>query len=126
LHGDEETVGGYQGIEGEEVEGWGTVEDDEGIVGADGRDGFAELVLAAVDGDELDGGADEVFAAGDELESGDFGGKEGFGDSGVAEEDVIDAETGFVAGETEASGGVGLGIAVDEEGLEAFEGECSG
>ena len=94
LHGNEEAVGGYEGVEGEEIEGRGAVEDDEGVVGADGRDGVAELVLAAVEGDELDGGADEVFAAGDELEGVDFGGEEGFGDGGVAEEDVVDAEAG--------------------------------
>ncbi len=48
-----------------------------------------------VEGDEFDGGADEVFAAGDELEGVDFGGEEGLGDGGLAQEDVIDAEAGL-------------------------------
>src|SRR5216683_3171902 len=70
LHGDEEAVGGDEGVEGEEVEGWGAVEEDEGVVGADGGEGVAEAILAAVLGDELDVGADEVFAAGVEAASG--------------------------------------------------------
>ncbi len=80
LHGDEEAVGGDEGVEGEEIEGRGAVEEDEGVVGADGSEGLAELEFAAFEGDELDGGADEVFAAGDELEVVDFGGEEGFGE----------------------------------------------
>lgn len=126
LHGDEEAVGGDEGVEGKEVEGGRAVENDEGVVGADGFDGFAELVFAAVEGDELDGRADEVFAAGDELEGVDFGGKKGFGDGVVAEEEVIDAGSGLVAREAEAAGGVGLGVAVDKEGFEAFKGEGGG
>jgi len=130
LHGDEEAVGGDESIESEEVEGWGAVEEDEGIVAADGSKGFAELEFAAFEGDEFDGGANEVFAAGDELKVGDFGGEQGFGEGGMAEEDVVGAEAcvfSFAgAGEAEASGGVGLGVAVDEEGGKAFEGEGGG
>jgi len=44
----------------------------------------------------------------------------------VAEEDIVDAEAGFVPREAEAPGGVGLGVAVDEEGLEAFQGDGGG
>ena len=42
LHGDEEAVGGDEGVEGEEIERRGAIEDDEGVVGADGLDGVAE------------------------------------------------------------------------------------
>ncbi len=47
LHGDEEAVGGYERVKGEEVEGRGAVEDDEGVVGADWLESIAELVLTA-------------------------------------------------------------------------------
>ena len=50
LHGDEEAVGGDEGVEGEEVERGRAVEQDEGVLGADGLEGFAEAVLAAVPG----------------------------------------------------------------------------
>jgi hypothetical protein len=126
LHGDEETVGGDEGVEGEEVEGGGAVEEDEGVVVADGGEGVAEAILAAVLADELDVGADEVFAARDEGEIGDFGGNDDVVGGGVAHEEVVDAEAGFVAGEAEASGGVGLGVAVYKEGRETFEGEGGG
>ena len=54
LHGDEEAVGGGEGVEGEEVEGGGAIEEDEGEAMADGGEGFAEAELAAGLGDELD------------------------------------------------------------------------
>ncbi len=68
LHGDQEAVGGDERVQGEEIERGGAVEEDEGVVGADGLDGVAELEFAAVEGDELYGGSDEVFAAGNELQ----------------------------------------------------------
>jgi hypothetical protein len=44
----------------------------------------------------------------------------------LADEDVIDGTPGVVALETETGGGVGLGIAIDQENLQALEGEaCS-
>ena len=114
----------------EEIQGWRAVEEDERVVGADGGEGFAELEFTAFEPNELDCGADEVFAAGNELEIVDFGGKKGFGEGGMAEEDVVNVETGLFsiagAGETEASGGVGLGVAVDEQGREALEGDGGG
>jgi hypothetical protein len=125
LHRDEEAVGGYEGVEGEEIESGRAIEEDEGVIRPDWGEGLAELVLASFEGDELDGGADEVFAAGNELEGVNLGREEGFGDGGVAEKDVVDAEAGFFAiscpGKAEAAGGVGLGVAVDEEGWEALE-----
>ena len=51
---------------------------------------------------------------------------------GVPHEEVVDVEAGIGwvlgagRGESEATGGIGLGIAVDEEGWEAFEGEGGG
>ena len=127
LHGDEEAVGSDQGVEGEEIESRRAVEQDEWVVGADRGEGFAELEFAIFERDELNRGADEVFAARNELEGIDFGREKGFGDGGVAEEDVVDAEAGvfavFCASEAETSGGVGLGVAVNEQGGEAFEGD---
>ncbi len=95
-----------------------------------GAEGVAEAVLAAVLGDELDVGADEVLAAGDEREVGDVGGEDDLVDGVMAHEEVVDVEAGLaiiiLTGEAEATGGVGLGVAVDEEGGEAFEGEGCG
>ena len=38
----------------------------------------------------------------------------------LADEDVVDGEAVIVAAEAQAAGGVGLGVAVDEEGWDAF------
>jgi hypothetical protein len=113
LHGDKESVGGYEGVEGEEVEGRGAVEEDEGVIGADRFESVAEAVFAPVLGYELEVGSDEIFAARDEGEVIDFGGDDDLVDGGVAHEEVVDALAGVVAGEAEASGGIGLGVAVN-------------
>src|SRR5205807_5170960 len=88
---------GDQRVEGQEIECRGAIKEDERVISADWGEGFAELELSAFERDEFDSGADEVFAAGDELEVVDFGGEERFGDGCVAEKDVVDAETGFFA-----------------------------
>ncbi len=82
LHGDEEGVGCDEGVEGEEIEcGW-AVEEDEGVLVADGGEGVAEAGFAGVGGDELEVGADHVAGAGDEGEGVDFGGEGGLGCGG--------------------------------------------
>ncbi len=56
----------------------------------------------------------------------DVGEEESFGDGGLADQNVVDAEAGVFAvlcpREAEATGGVGLGVAVDEKRIQAFEG----
>ena len=126
LHGDEEGVGGYEGVEGEEVEGGGAIEEDEGIFGANWLECFAEAGFAAFDGDELEVRPDHVAGSGDEGEVCDFRGEDDLAGGGVAEEEVVDGEAGFVAGKAEASGGVGLGIDVEEEYGNAFKGDGGG
>jgi hypothetical protein len=44
----------------------------------------------------------------------------------VAQEEIVGAVASFVTGEAEASGGVGLGVAVDEKGWDAFQGQRGG
>ena len=111
-HGDEEAVGGDEGVEGEEVECRGAVEEDEGIVGANGGEGVAETIFAAILSDELDVGPDEVLGAGDEGEVGDVGGDDDLVGGCVVHEEVVDAEAGLFpvcwAAEAAPSGGVGL------------------
>ncbi len=54
LHGDEDGVGGDQGVEGEQVEGGRTVEDDDVKLVANGLQGVAEAVFAEFGVDQLD------------------------------------------------------------------------
>ena len=126
LEGYEQSVGGDEGVEGEEVEGRGAVKQEEGIGGADGREGIAQAVFAPVLTDELEVSADEIFAAWNEREVFDGGGADGGLDGGGAGEEVVDAGAGFIACEAEAGGGVGLGIAIDEQGGDTVQSECGG
>ena len=68
LHGDEDGVGGDQGVEGEQVERGRTVEDDDLELVANGLQGVAEAVLAEFGVDQLDVGSDEVLGGGDDFE----------------------------------------------------------
>ncbi len=126
LHGDEEAVGGDQRVEGEEVEGRRAVEEDEGVVGADGLEGVAEAEFAAFGVTSSMLAPMRFLLPGMSLRVAISVARSASAAVVCAEEEVVDAETGFVAGEAEASGGVGLGVAVDEEGGKAFEGEGGG
>ena len=117
LHGDEEAVGGDEGVEGEEIERRRAVEQDEGVVGADGLEGLAEAELAALPGLTssmlapmrflLPGTRERLAISVGWMTSA----------AGVAaDEEVVDRGAVLVAAEAEAAGGVGLGVAVDEEG----------
>jgi hypothetical protein len=121
LHGDEEGVGGDEGVEGEEIEGGRTVEEDEGVGGADGLECLAEAGLAALGGDELDVGADHVFCAGNEEKVGNLRGEDDFAGGGVTEEKVVHGGSGFIARKAETASGVCLGIDIEEKDWNALE-----
>jgi len=72
-------------------------------------------------GDQLDIGTDHVAGSGNQGKVSYLGLEDGIRGKGVAEHEVVDGGTVFVAPEAEASGGVCLGIDVDEQGWDAFE-----
>lgn len=127
LQRDQQAVGGDQGIERQQVQGGGAIEQDEVVACTDGLDGVAQPELAAFGVDELQRGADEVFASRDERECRNFGWEGGFADRGGPEQDVVDGESlGFfrlLASEAEAASGVRLGVAVNEQDFAAHDGE---
>ncbi len=126
LHRDENGVGRDQGVEGEEVERRGAVEDDELEAVADGLEGATEAILPGVEGDELDVGAEEIFVGRDDGEEVELGGLESVGSSEVAHQDLVGVGTVRVAEEAEAAGSVGLWVAVDQEGWGLVRGERGG
>ncbi len=71
-------------------------------------------------------GSNEVLGGGDDFELLDFGGLEKLGGIGVAHEEVVGSGALGVFVESEAGGGVGLRIAIDEEGWDAAGGEAGG
>ena len=126
LDGDEDGIGGDQGVEGQEVEGGRAVDDDEAVIVADFGDAFAEAEFAVGHVDEFEVGADEVFVGGDEGEAFEFGGDDGVGRRGVAQEDVVDAGPLAVFGDAEAGGGIALGVGIDDEDTEVIGGQGGG
>ena len=126
LHGDEEAIGGDEGIEGEQIEGGRAVEQDERVVGADGREGVAQAELSAILADKLEVGADQIFASGDERQVLEGSRNEGIGESGLAKKHVVDVLAISGAFEAEAAGGVGLWVYIDEEGGQTVKGKGGG
>ena len=126
MHRDEDGVGRDQGVEGEKVEGRGTVEDDELEAVANGLERLAEAILASVEGDELDVGAEEIFVRRDDGEEVEGGRVKSVGGGELAHEDLVGAGAVGIAEEAEAAGGVGLGVAVDQQSWGAMRGERGG
>ena len=58
LNGDDDGIGGEEGVEGEEVECGGAIDEDELVIVAEFGDAVAEAVFAAFDIDEFEVGAD--------------------------------------------------------------------
>ena len=73
LHGDQQAIGGDQGVQGEEIECGRAIEDDEVVLAADRLQGIAQTIFAAFGLDQLHGGADQVVAAGNDLKAVDLG-----------------------------------------------------
>src|ERR1035438_6215553 len=94
LDGDQYGIGGDEGIEGEQVEGRGTIDQDEVVGVADPAQALAGAGPAIPNVDELQVGADQVFVGGDDVQAFESGGSYGVPGMGVAEEDVVEA--GFV------------------------------
>lgn len=65
LDGDDDGVGGDQGVDGEEIEGWGAIEDDEVVLGLQGVQCVPEFEFAFREVDEVDVDRDEVFIGGE-------------------------------------------------------------
>src|ERR1017187_5267281 len=89
LDGDQYGIGGDEGIEGEQVEGRGTIDQDEVVGVADPGQALAEAVLAMRNVDELQVGADQVFVGGDDVQAFESGGSYGVPGVGIAEQDVV-------------------------------------
>jgi hypothetical protein len=126
LHGDEYGIGGDEGVQREEVECRRTVEDDDFKLLTNLLEGVAEAVFAIFGVDQLDIGSDEVLGRGNHLELLDGGGLKELRGFEVSHEKGVGALAIGILLEAEAGGGVGLGVAIDEEGVDAAGGEAGG
>jgi len=126
LHGDEDGIGGDEGVEGQEVEGGRAIENDDLEPVADRLEGVAEAVFAIFGVDELDVGSDEVLGGGNHFEELDLGRLEEVGGLGIAHEEIVGSGAVGVFLEAKAGGGIGLRVAIDEEGWGSAGGEAGG
>ncbi len=126
LDWDEDGVGGEQGIEGEKVEGWGTVDQDEVIVVADFCNAFPEAEFPVVGSDQFQVGADQVLVGGNEMEAVEVSVDDGIADGCIAEDDVVEAGAFRILGDAQAGSGIALGVRVDDEDLKVIGGKGGG
>ena len=126
LDGDEDGIGGDQGVEGEEVEGRGAIDQDEVVVVADFGEAFAEAELAVGEVDQFEVGADQVLVGGDDVETFEIGGADGVLEVGVAQKDVVEAGFVGIFGDAEAAGGVALGVGIDDQDPDVIGGQGGG
>jgi hypothetical protein len=125
LDGNEDGIGGDECVEGEKVEGRRAVYEDEPVLLADRGDALAEAELALRDIDEFEVGSDEVLVGTEEGQAVEGRRKDCCGDVGVADEDMVGAGPSVVFGDPESSGGISLGVRVDDQNREIGSGEGS-
>jgi hypothetical protein len=111
----EDRIGGDEGVQSEEIEGWGAVDENVLVVTANLLKTLAEAELAVGKVDQLKIGGDEVLIRRDEMKAIKVSGNDGAGGWGVSKEDVIEAGAVGIFGDTEAGSRVALGVGIDDE-----------
>src|ERR1019366_6317900 len=104
------------GVDREQSEARRAVEEDvvEGVV-RQGFQGVGEPLLPPGDSHQLDLRPGEGDVGGNQVEPGDARGDASFGDGSSENQDVIDGGADVAPGHPQTGGGVGLGIAIDDE-----------
>lgn len=125
LDGDEDGIGGDEGVEGEEVEGGGAIDEDISVLLANWGEAGLEAGLALGHLDEFDVDADEGAVGGEEVEAFAAGFDDGIGGGFFAGEDMVEADVFGVFADAEAGGGVSLGVRVHKEHSKFVCGEGS-
>lgn len=118
LDRDQDTIGGGQGINGQEIEGGGAIDDDVVVVVPNGFQSGPEACFAMIDVDQIQVGRDQVLIGRQERESVVGRGNDSFGDAGLGEKDIVE---GVAAGDfldSDAGGGVSLGVGINQEDAE--------
>ena len=116
LDGDEDGIGGDEGVEGEEIEGGGAIDQDEVVVVADLRRGVRGGGIRGRSRSTSSRLAPTRFlSAGMRSRPSNSVGTMASSEVGIAEEDVVEAGLVGIFGDAEAAGGVALGVGVDDE-----------
>lgn len=116
LEGDDQKIGGGEGVHGNDPEGRRTIEDN-GLVIAFTAEWFEELaelneVIFALAEFNFEGG--QVHLGGEQIEVFCIGGKDTFGETFLAVEQRVNAAARLLV-ETEPGGGIGLRVEINEQ-----------
>ena len=112
---DEHAGRGGEGVESEQPEGWWAVDDHAFDCIGHRCDRLAQSGLAFVERCELDLGAGEIDVRGHEAQQRHCGLHHHFVHRGIASEELVDGAAHSRRIESEAGGGVGLGVEIDEQ-----------
>ena len=126
LHGHNQRLSGREDIEGEQIERGRAIEEDQIVAALDRFKALAQAKCTVFGAGKLDICASQVLRAGQQPKAVDFSGQNHLFRAAVADQNVIDRMAIVVALETEAGGGIGLRIAVDEQDLEPLERQAGG
>ena len=115
LNRHENCVAGSESIQSEQVERGRTIEQREFVIASDRFQKFSQTEFPLFHGYEFDDSAGKIFVRGNEVESLYLRLLEEARRRLVEDESVIEGSARRVFGESERSGRVGLGIAIDDE-----------
>lgn len=124
LDGNEDGVGGHEGVEGKKIEGGWAVDEYVLVVFADIFEVGFEDGLAVLGVSELEVDADEVLVGGNDVEAVHFGAVDGVADFSGVGQDVVGGREAIGLSDSEAACGVSLGIGIDQEDLDFTRGQC--
>ena len=114
LHRDQHRVGGAEGVEGQQLQEGGAVDEDEVIAVPEWGQGLPQHRLPPLGLRQLNAGAEEVPVAGNHISVG--GGDDGFFRRDPLDEYVIGVGGGVVLVDPQPGGAVPLGVAIHHKG----------
>ena len=113
LDGDQQGVGRTQGVDSEQLQGRGAVDEDVVVLGRQGVQRLFQQVLPVGNGDHFDAGAGQGLVGGDHVPV--LGGADRLLGVGSVDEDVVYVGGCGVLVHTHAGRGVGLGVEVTQQ-----------
>ena len=125
LNGHQDRVGRDEGVEREQIQGWRAIDQDEAVLVPDVRDALAQAELAIGDSHQFEVGANQVLIGGNQVQPFEFGWLDGVPCGHVFKENLIEARPFRIFGDTQAGGGIALGVGVYDQNSKVISGQRS-
>ena len=123
LNGDEDGIGCDEGVQGQEIEGGGAVDQNELVLVANGFDLSGEDGFAIVGGNQVEIGTNEVLVGWQEIQPFSFGVTNGFVYPNAIYENLVDGGKTLRFLDSQTAGGVSLGIGIDQQDFDLARGK---